>query len=685
MNFDQIVKEILDRTKISYDELMARIRQKQEEFRGLLIPEGAASIVAAELGVELPRKEPEVKPLFIEDLTPGMSGVDIVARVERVYEARSFERVDGSSAKVAGLMLADKTGEIRGVLWDDKSSLVERGAIKKGDAARISGGYVKRGLNEKPELHVGRRGSILTNPDDPRVLDLPAPKEVKVKIAHLKPGLGDVDVIGRVAAVGGCRSFQRPDGSTGKVATLVLFDGSGTTRASLWDQKAELTRDIRCGDVVKLENAYVRPGLGGKPELQVGWQGRVLLNPVEPGVSELPELVERPLKVREIGADMFGVELAARVRRVFELQEFRRDDGSTGKVVSASIADETGAIRASFWDEMAELARGLSRGDLVLLKGAYTKLGQTGKPEVHVGKGAHLEANPAGIEVGEPAPSFVRIGELEAGVDAIEVVGRVVEVSPPREFTRADGSKGRVATLVLGDRTGATRASLWHERAEEVQRLKAGDVVRLANCYTTLGLLGRPELQVGAQAILEVNPQVEEELPPAEVLAMAEEAVERVEIGGLQREGARVQVRGTITQVFHRRPLFDVCPSCGRSLGSVDTSLYCEECGRVVTPEHRVVVSFLLDDGTGNIRVVLFGEVAERLLGMDAQRVFELFKRVAGLEEFYRSFELAGREVVVTGTTRYDEYFGQLELRGSSVLEPDARQEARQLLEKVKV
>ncbi|MCS7131424.1 MAG: hypothetical protein NZ934_01670 [Hadesarchaea archaeon] len=175
-----------------------------------------------------------------------------------------------------------------------------------------------------------------------------------------------------------------------------------------------------------------------------------------------------------------------------------------------------------------------------------------------------------------------------------------------------------------------------------------------------------------------------EQLPPADVLEMVKAEPKRVAIASLQREGVRAEVRGTIVRVFHRRPIFDICPSCGRSLGSVDTSLMCEECGKVVTPEHRVVLSFVLDDGTGNIRAVLFGRVAEKLLGMDAREVFERFKAARDLEELYADLKLVGREVVLTGVTRRDKYFDQLELRASDVQLPDARREARALLEGIK-
>ncbi len=682
-SFDEMVKVILERARISRNELMARIRQKQDELGGFITAEGAAIIIGRELGVELVKKEPEVRELTIEDLTTSMSGVDIVGRVTRVYEPRTFQRVDGSQGKVGSLTIQDQTGQIRVVLWDDKTSLLEEGKIRKGSAIQIRGAYVKQGIDQKPELNVGLRSSVIFEPGDARARNLPPLLEAKVKICDLKTELGEVDVLGRVAAISEPRTFERPDGSTGKVATATLMDGSGYVRVSLWDERADFIPTVRRGDVVKLENACVRPGLRDRPELHLGRRGRVLLNPPDPEAAEIPPLVERPLKISEVEADMQALDLAARVRRKLRLHEFKRDDGSSGQVMSVILADETGTVGASFWGGAAGIAKGLSIGDIVLIRNAYTRSGLAG-PEVHVGGAARVEVNPAGVSVGELKPSRIKIGELEAGMDALEVLGRVVDVSKVREFARADGSKGKVATLVIGDETGTTRVSLWDGAAEFANQMKSGDVVRVSNAYSAIGLLGQPELHIGRQGELEVNPFVEEELPQADVLSMAVAPPERLDIAKLQKEGVRVQLRGTIVRVFHRRPLFDVCPLCGRSLGSVDHSLLCEECGKVVTPEHRAVLSFLLDDGTGGIRAVLFGRIAEKLLGMSTQQVFDAFMGSPDLVELYSRFNLLGREVILTGVTRYDRYSNQLELRVGEVGIPEPKGEAQALLEKIK-
>ncbi len=680
MNFEQMVQKILETSNLSRDEVMSKIRGKQEELSGFVTLEGAANIIARELGIVFEREEPEVRALQIEDLIPGMSKADILARIARVREPREFQRANGKPGQVGSLTLMDRTGEIRLVLWNDKASLLKEGELKKGDVIKVRNAYVRQGIDKRPELSLGSRGSLILNPDDTRARDLPSSVEARVKVADLRLEMIEVDIVGRVAATSEIRTFDRPDGTTGKVSTLLIMDGSGQVRVSLWDEWAELAKGLKRGEVVLLENANVRSGLGGNVELSLGSGGRLISNPSD--VPDLPQVRERPLKLNEVEADMRSVDLVARVRRKFPTNEFKRADGSTGRVASVILADDTRTIRASFWDISAGLVEGVKVNDVLRLQNAYARAGLGGRPELHVGKSTKVEINPPGVEVAELGPRPVKIGEIEPNDDSIEVVGRVTEVSPSREFTRPDGSKGKVASILVGDESGTIRVSLWQDHAASAERLKVGDAVKLFDGYTTLGLLGQPELHLGKQGKLELSPDVE--LPQVDSIKAVARPGRRLGIAEIEGEGMQVQVRGTVVQVFHRRPIFDVCPECGRTIAGTETALACEACGKTVLPEHRAVISLLLDDGTDNIRAVMFGDVAERLLGMTSKQVSDAFKSKPDIAEFYHDLKLVGRELLVYGTTRRDRYFDQIEIRASEVRVPDPLQEASVMLKRLK-
>jgi replication factor A1 len=73
----------------------------------------------------------------------------------------------------------------------------------------------------------------------------------------------------------------------------------------------------------------------------------------------------------------------------------------------------------------------------------------------------------------------VKIRDLSTGSTLSSFFGRVITISPPREFTRKDGEKGWVAHVILGDETGQARAILWDEKAAAVAEIEEGDVLEI--------------------------------------------------------------------------------------------------------------------------------------------------------------------------------------------------------------
>lgn len=313
---EEIIKQITEETELDREEVEEKIEKKEEELSGFITTEGAATIVARNHGITPEREEPEVRKLSIEDLSEGMSNVDIVGRISRIFEPREFERKDGSKGKVANIVLMDSTGEIRTVLWGKMSKLVSEREIQKGTDIRLKGAYVKKGRSGKPELNMGRRVEVEIDPVDERVEDLPPISDTMVKLCDLDLDLEFVDVLGRVIAVTSPREFERADNSVGKVSTLRITDETGQCRISLWGDKAKQVEDIEPGDAIKLENATVREGWQNTPELHIGWKGRVILKPDEEEVEKLPEFEKRLLKIEDIEPDMPVLDLAGKVQRI---------------------------------------------------------------------------------------------------------------------------------------------------------------------------------------------------------------------------------------------------------------------------------------------------------------------------------------------------------------------------------
>ncbi|MFQ5891307.1 MAG: hypothetical protein ACE5HW_00760 [Candidatus Methanofastidiosia archaeon] len=187
-------------------EIEKKIEEKRAEVQGLLTEEGILSILISELGITEKERYPE-----IGDLVDGMSDVNVLGRVLGVSRITEFERKDGTTGRVARVYIADKTGKVSLVLWDQDTSLISD--VNRGDVLKVVGGSTKdseRGL----DLYLGK-GRLISNPtDDPRVDELPPLSKLeekphmRMKISELEESDGYVEVRGTIVKLYSIRIYD---------------------------------------------------------------------------------------------------------------------------------------------------------------------------------------------------------------------------------------------------------------------------------------------------------------------------------------------------------------------------------------------------------------------------------------------------------------------------------------------
>lgn len=371
MNIDQIFSQL--EGKIAREELNQKIREKIDEFSGLLSEEGAILIVAADLGVDLKLEHPR-EFMEIRSLNVGMSDVWLCARVTCISTIRVFQR-DSGIGKVANVEVMDETGSTRVVLWDDLADLAAN--FVKGEIVEVKGGYVKKGYREGVEIHLSpsRRGNIAKISETDK--DLPECKTDYTPIAELEEEMADVDVAGRVCQLFGVREFQK-NGGTGKVASLSLMDDTGEIRLCLWNDKADVAQRLKRGDLIAVEDGYTKMGLN-ELELHSGWRGRIVLAPAIT-VSELPEVERVDLIDLEPGQ---SYNVSGTVADLGERRSFVKSDGSPGQLASFTLQDKSAEIRVVLWNEQADMVDGLVQGIRLSIDNGFAKEGMQGL-ELHV-------------------------------------------------------------------------------------------------------------------------------------------------------------------------------------------------------------------------------------------------------------------------------------------------------------
>ena len=155
MSLEKIIKQILSsRPDLKRQEVLEMIEGKKEGAGEFFTDETAARIVASEVGVEIVQKPLRLE-ILIQDLVSGLNDATVTGRVITVYPPKTYPRRDWTEGKFARLLITDKSGTLKVVLWDDKTALVETGKFEQGQIIKVSHGYVREGLDGKLELHLG--------------------------------------------------------------------------------------------------------------------------------------------------------------------------------------------------------------------------------------------------------------------------------------------------------------------------------------------------------------------------------------------------------------------------------------------------------------------------------------------------------------------------------------------------
>lgn len=188
---------------------------------------------------------------------------------------------------------------------------------------------------------------------------------------------------------------------------------------------------------------------------------------------------------------------------------------------------------------------------------------------------------------GKRMEARLRICDLTSGLGDVSLSGRIIYVFPPRRFKRGDGREGKVARILLGDKTGTANLVLWDELADRASalRLYPGKMVRILHGYTR-ERRGEVEIHLGRRGEIYQEPMdSSEDYPPTESFFLTP--------GDIKAPGA-VNLEGV---VIEKHPAYSFTRDDGSS-------------GRVAR--------LTLEEGGGRIDLVLWDERVEELERLEA-------------------------------------------------------------------
>lgn len=281
-----------------------------------------------------------------------------------------------------------------------------------------------------------------------------------------------------------------------------------------------------------------------------------------------------------------------------------------------------------------------------------------------------LVAKESGIELEEN--NKIQIKDIDLKRKSVNIIGRIFKISKINEFQASDGNKGRVVNLFIGDNTGTIRLPLWNDQVKIVEEgiISIGDIVQINNAMPKENLFGDIEISLGRfGSIKPVDEYID--LPDVDELMKksSEFTPERTQISNLTTGGI-FEVKGTIVQIFKGNFLFNVCSMCSNRITDK-----CNEHGEV-TPNKALVLPFIIDDGTADIRCVMFRDAAEKFCGINSNDLSEL-----EAEERFEKIKkaLLGKEVILVGRVKKNKIFDKLELIASDFKDINALEESMKI------
>lgn len=619
-------------------------------------PNSAIQVMPEEVAPDLPAYEEKITNL--EDITEE-GEYNVIVRITKISTLREIQK-DDKTLQIITLDIMDKTGSMEFTLWNNDTKLVETLELKENDTIKI----IKARANTRYEQ------VSLSNSWNGRIVkgdyDLPEFKQEILKLDQAKSEQENVCVIGVITKVYDTITFEKSDGSTGQVRSIEITDDTDSIRVTLWNKETEIL--MNKGDIIKIEGANVEfdDYSGDRHRLNTGWNAAIVINPeidddLRQKLSDVSNVsIVKISDVLDINQDEGReVDVLGRILAIADIRQFQRVDGTDGKVRSIDLADETGVVRTSLWDDKSEINQKL--GDAIKIENARTRLGQN-TMELSVGRSSRITL-PSDEEI-ENLPSYEQlemeryndrtISQLEENEQNVKLRVRVTNINEVNTFTRTDGRDGKVRSINVADETGEIQVSLWDDDTDI--SFVEGSALIIENPSIT-SQQNHLRLSIANSSTIRKARQDEAEA----MLSMREiEAKLFVEkyIEDIEEEDAHIKLKATIEQINGDKILYAMCPNCNKRITQSEEGYICDICGeKIEKPDYLMIISCVLQDETGTISATFFRKQAEDLIGASTQDVIEIFEQTGDETSMASRIEdLIGHEVTIIADSNYNEY-----------------------------
>ncbi len=505
---EEYINKIIQKTGLSKKEIQKRMEEKKLALKGLISDEGALFIVAKELGVEIQNKNKitsEKIEINISDISLNMKNLSLIGRIRETYPVNNFTRKDGTLGLVGSFLLHDSTGDIRIVLWDEKTKIIENDYFQKNELVKIINANVRMGRYNEKEVHVGRNGRIILSPDDVDYKKYPEIKEQLISIKDINLNLRSITISGEISQIYPKHEFKRTDGEIGKVRSLVIGDSTGIITVTFWNQDVEKLSEYNLGDFVNISNLYPKQNNRNpeKIDLYFGKTSQIKKEKTKKKEQQL-------LKIELLQKHQGFVNFQGIITQIDNLKKVKLKNNEEISLLNFIVSDDTDAIRVSLWKDAAErFSDILKLGDGISLKNvlvkfnsfssrnevSFTTTSEIDKIDLEIQdiKNISQDYSTQGTDKTKFSGKYTKISEINSsgrfevkGFIAKEISNITVYNSCPDCFKKVENCTcdikkdfipRMILNLILDDESGTIRGSFIGDLAEKILGVKTSDLV----------------------------------------------------------------------------------------------------------------------------------------------------------------------------------------------------------------
>jgi ssDNA-binding replication factor A large subunit len=224
-------------------------------------------------------------------------------------------------------------------------------------------------------------------------------QRTKRGIKDLYIGARDLDLTVRLLSSYPIRVFTKKDTNASiENRTISVYDAGGSIKVRLWDNLTHVIEEngLKPGDLMQINNCYVKSALNGKPIINIGEGGNIY--PSEGNDASIPDLDNITSNVDSIRTEKENAVISGLISSIPRIIEFSDSRGERKKSLQTMLSNESGdrKLRVALWNvDEDSLPRIFQVNSQIRIIGARVKEGNlqygNGDFEIHGDEGTIIE------------------------------------------------------------------------------------------------------------------------------------------------------------------------------------------------------------------------------------------------------------------------------------------------------